>query len=166
MSLVHASKLMLQFIHFSLTHWGRDKMDAISQKTFSSAFSWMKMYQLRLKFHCSLFLRVQLTIFQHWLRKWLGAVQATSSDRPTSLWWLQKPCMTRNKHQGIRDRAVYSTVVYRWFLRNLQWLCNKYCENIANLLMSILLEGLFSHLAQINTSMNMLSCQHGTESGI
>ena len=25
-----------------LTHWGWDKMDAISQKTFSSAFSWMK----------------------------------------------------------------------------------------------------------------------------
>ena len=27
-----------------LTHWGRDKMDAISQTTFSSAFSWMKMF--------------------------------------------------------------------------------------------------------------------------
>ena len=27
----------------SLTHWGRDKMDAISQTTFSNAFSWMRM---------------------------------------------------------------------------------------------------------------------------
>ena len=27
-----------------LTHWGRDKMDAISQMTFSSDFSWMKMF--------------------------------------------------------------------------------------------------------------------------
>ena len=26
-----------------LTHWGRDNMDTISQTTFSSAFSWMKM---------------------------------------------------------------------------------------------------------------------------
>ena len=51
-----------------LTHWGRDKMDAISQTTFSSAFYWMKMYELRLKIHWSLFLRVQLTIFQHWFR--------------------------------------------------------------------------------------------------
>ena len=34
-----------------LTHWGRDKMDAISQTTYSSAFSWMKMYELRLKVH-------------------------------------------------------------------------------------------------------------------
>ena len=51
-----------------LTHWGRDKVDAISQTTFSSAFSWMKMFELRLKFHWSLFLRVQSTIFQHWFR--------------------------------------------------------------------------------------------------
>ena len=42
-----------------LTHWGRDKMDAISQTTFSNAFSWMKMFQYRLKFHWSLFLRVK-----------------------------------------------------------------------------------------------------------
>ena len=33
-----------------LTHWGRDKMDAISQMTFSSAFSWMKMFEFWLKF--------------------------------------------------------------------------------------------------------------------
>ena len=41
-----------------LTHWGRDKMDAISQTIFSNAFSWMKMFQLLLKFHWSLFPRV------------------------------------------------------------------------------------------------------------
>ena len=45
-----------------LTHWGRDKIDAISQTTFSSAFSWMKMYEFRLIFHWNLFLRVPLTI--------------------------------------------------------------------------------------------------------
>ena len=61
-----------------LTHWGRDKMDAISQTTFSSAFSWMKMFEFRLKFHWSLFLMVQLTIFHHWFRWWFGAVQAPS----------------------------------------------------------------------------------------
>ena len=51
-----------------LTHWGRDKMDAISQTTCSSTFSWMKIYEFRLKFHWSLFLRVQLIIFQHRFR--------------------------------------------------------------------------------------------------
>ena len=37
-----------------LTHWGRDKMDAISQTTFSDAFSWMKnawiLLEISLKF--------------------------------------------------------------------------------------------------------------------
>ena len=54
--------------HEVLTHWGRDKMDAISQTTSSSGFSWMKMFEFRLKFQWSLFLSVQLTIFQHWFR--------------------------------------------------------------------------------------------------
>ena len=31
-------------------------------------FSWMKMYEFRSRFHWSLFLRFQLTIFQHWFR--------------------------------------------------------------------------------------------------
>ena len=44
------------------------QMDAISQTTFSNAFSWMKMFEFRLKFHWSLFPRVQLTIFQQWFR--------------------------------------------------------------------------------------------------
>ena len=48
-----------------LTHWGRNKMAAVSQTTLSNAFSWMKMLWLRLKFHWSLFLRFELTIFQH-----------------------------------------------------------------------------------------------------
>ena len=61
-----------------LTHWGRDKMPAIIQTTFSNAFFWMKMYEFRLTFHWSLFLRVQLTIFHHRFRYWLCAGQATS----------------------------------------------------------------------------------------
>ena len=51
-----------------LTHWGRDKMVAIFQTTFSNGFSWKKMYEVRLKLHWSLFLKAQLTIFQHWFR--------------------------------------------------------------------------------------------------
>ena len=73
------------------THWGRDKMDAISQTTFSNAISWMKMFEFRLKFHWSLFLRFQLTIYQHWFRYWLGAVQATSHY--LNQWWLIYWCI-------------------------------------------------------------------------
>ena len=69
-----------------LTHWGRDKMAAIFQTTFWNGFSSMKMYEYRLKFHLSLFLRVKLTIFRHWFRKWLGADQATSHFM--NQWWL------------------------------------------------------------------------------
>ena len=67
------------------THWGRDKMAAIFQ-TFTNAFLWRKMFELRLRFHWSLFLRVQLTIVQHWFRLWLGAIQAPSHY--LNRWWL------------------------------------------------------------------------------
>ena len=72
-----------------LTHWGRDKMAAIFQTTFSSAFSWMKMFEFRLIFHWSLFPRVQFTIFQHWFRRCLGASQATSHylNQWCSIYW-------------------------------------------------------------------------------
>ena len=69
-----------------LTHWGRDKMAAIFQKTFSNGFSWMKIYEFWLTFHWSLFLGVQLTIFQHWFRLWLGTDQVTSHY--LKQWWL------------------------------------------------------------------------------
>ena len=65
---------------------GRDKMATIFQTTFSNAFSWMKIYQFRLRFHWGLFLGVQLTIFQHWFIQWLGAVKATSHY--LNQWWL------------------------------------------------------------------------------
>ena len=47
----------------------------------------MKFHEFRLKFHWSLFLvRVQLTIFHHWFRRWLGAHQATIYY--LNKWWL------------------------------------------------------------------------------
>ena len=49
--------------HNVLTHWGRDKIPAIFQTTFSNGFLWMKMHEFQLKFHWSLFLEVKLTIF-------------------------------------------------------------------------------------------------------
>ena len=33
----------------NLTHWGRDKTDVISQTTFSTAFPWLKIFEIRLK---------------------------------------------------------------------------------------------------------------------
>ena len=87
-----------------LNHWGRDKIDAILPTTFSNAISWMKMFEFRLKFHWSLFLKVQLTIFQHWFRRWLGAEQATSHY--LNQWWPSSTthiCVTR--HQWVNSHA-------------------------------------------------------------
>ena len=53
-------------------------MDAILQTTFSNAFSWQKLFEFRLNFMWSLFLRVQLLIFHHSFRQWPDAGQATS----------------------------------------------------------------------------------------
>ena len=52
----------------TLTHWGWEKITAILQTTLLNAFSWMKMYEFRFKFHSTLFLDVQLTVFQHWFK--------------------------------------------------------------------------------------------------
>ena len=76
---------IVSICHYELTNWGRDKMAAILQTPFSNTFSWMKMNELRLIFHWSLFLRVQLIIFQHWFRLWLGTDQVTSHY--LNQWW-------------------------------------------------------------------------------
>ena len=51
------------------THWGRVKIVAISQTTFSNTFSWTNMYEFRLKFLWNLILRCELRIFRIWLWK-------------------------------------------------------------------------------------------------
>ena len=66
--LLSLGKIALRHLHKPLTHWSLHKISAILQLAFSNAFSLMKMYEFQLKFHLSLFLRVQLIIFQHWFR--------------------------------------------------------------------------------------------------
>ena len=53
----------------SLIRLPLDKMAVISQTTSSDAFSWMKRFEFWLKFNCSLFLGVQLTI-THYMNHW------------------------------------------------------------------------------------------------
>ena len=75
----------------ALTHRGRDKMAANFLTTFSTAFFFNDNVRISLTIHWSLFLRAQLTIFQHWFRKWLGADQATSDY--LNQWWLDYRCI-------------------------------------------------------------------------
>ena len=44
-------------------------MGTVSQTTYSNAFAWMKSVVFWLKFHWSLFLRVQLIITKHWFSR-------------------------------------------------------------------------------------------------
>ena len=78
---VHGCGLgLVNFAHilqFCLIYWGQDKMAANFLTTISNASSLMKIYKVWLRFHLSLSPRVQLTIFQHWFRKGLGAGQGT-----------------------------------------------------------------------------------------
>ena len=55
-------------LQIDVTHYDWGKVAAVFQTTFWNGFSWIKMHQLRLIFHWSLFPRVQLTIFQHWFK--------------------------------------------------------------------------------------------------
>ena len=64
----HVNACIYTITVLSSSHWGRDQMADIFQTTFSNAFSWMKIFEFWIIFHWSLFLRVQLTIFQHWFR--------------------------------------------------------------------------------------------------
>ena len=91
----------------ALTHWGRNKMAAIFQTTFSNAFSWMKMFRFRLLWR--LFQRVQLTIFP-------SLVQVMAWRRPgdkplseqTMVSLLTHICVTRPQWVKIRFRFCFS----------------------------------------------------------
>ena len=92
------------------------QMDAISQTTFSNAFSWMKMFEFRLKFYWVYFLRFQLTIFQHWFRYWLGAVQATSHylNQWSLVYWRIYASLGLNELTYLCDIWVKFWMQYFW----------------------------------------------------
>ena len=75
-------------------------MVAIFQTTFSNTFSWKKTYKFWLELHWSVFVRVQLTIFQHWFRWWVSADQVTSHF--LNLWWLNYWCICVTRPQWVK----------------------------------------------------------------
>ena len=97
---------------------------AISQTTFSSAFSWMKILEFRLKFHWRLFLRVELTIFQHWFRWWLGAVQATSYY--LNRWWLAYRCI--HASLGLDELTLQLPFLHMGSKLAHQYACTSWCQ--------------------------------------
>ena len=97
----------------TLTHWGRDNMAAIFQTTFSFTFSWIKMFEFRIRFHWNSFLRVKLAILQHWLIYWLGADQATSHylNQWSLVYWriYASLCLNELTHRGRVSHVIISS---------------------------------------------------------
>ena len=68
------------------THWGRDKMAAISQTTLSNAFSWIKMFEISIKISLKFVPKGPINNIPALFRRWLGSVQAASHY--LNQWWL------------------------------------------------------------------------------
>ena len=96
------------------------------QTTFSNTFSWMKIYEFRLKFHWSLFPRVHLfnnipALFQKMAWCWSG-------NKPLSemQWWhslcinvllrLNESKQLLNKHYRITKMHLHITTLHSWNL--------------------------------------------------
>ena len=61
-----------------------NKIAANFLTTIPNAFSWMKVYKFQLRFHWSLFLRVKLTISQHWFS---NIVALSAMSHYLNQWW-------------------------------------------------------------------------------
>ena len=64
--------------NFNFKAFAQGQFDGKLQTTLSNACFSIEMFEFQLKFHWSVFLRVQLTISQQRLKQWLGAEQPTS----------------------------------------------------------------------------------------
>ena len=90
-----------------LTHWGRDKMAAISQTAFSSASLWMKTFEFWIELYWNMFFRVSMTIWQHWFRYDL----ALATSHYLNQWWqnlLTHICVTWRQWLNCRIYWIWS----------------------------------------------------------
>ena len=73
---------------WSNVRWGREKIPPFHRRFFQNAFTSGKSYELRSRFHWSLFLLLELTIFLHWFKYWLGVDQVLDqvSFDPIQTW--------------------------------------------------------------------------------
>ena len=91
------------------------KRPPFSKTKFSDAFSWMKMYKVRLKFHWSLFPRVRLTRFQHWfITAWRRPGDKRLSE-PMIISLLTHICVTRPQWVNtVFCVCVWQAKYYHW----------------------------------------------------
>ena len=92
-----------------LTHLPLDKMAAISQTIFSRCIFVNEKFCILIEISVKVFLRVQLTITQHWFRWWLGTDQVTchylNKCWPSSLMHI---CSTRGRWVNLTQQGVWN----------------------------------------------------------
>ena len=91
--------------------------------TFSNAFYWMEIFEFWIKFHWTLFLGFQLTIFKHWFSQYRGAGQAT--NHYLNQWWL-----VYRRIYGIYRRHFANDIFKCILLNGNIWILNKISLNI------------------------------------
>ena len=69
------------FIHRPLTQWGRDKMAAIFQTTFSNSFTWMKMHEFQIRFYW------RLSQGSNWQNSSIGWDNGLAPNRRQAIIW-------------------------------------------------------------------------------
>ena len=146
----------------------------ISQTTLSAALSWMRMLEFLLKFNWSLFLSIQLTIFSHWFRLWLGADQTTSHY--LNQWWLDNWCIYASLSRSelnviswLDNEILHLVLVSSYTIPS--WLLDTYHGGIRSyawLLMSFLLvsQVISSHSIDFMRSKSLSSMRNNSMSGI
>ena len=78
------------------THWGREKFATISQTTFSNAFSGMKMYEFRLRFHWSPQARIHNIPALIQIMAWRQAIIGTNDGLFTDAYMRHSAWMNNN----------------------------------------------------------------------
>ena len=79
-----------------------DKMAAISQTIFSDAYSWMKHFVFWLKFHRSLFVRIQLTITS------IGLDNGLALKRRQAIIWTNADPVYRRKYTALGGDELWN----------------------------------------------------------
>ena len=121
----------------TLTHWGRGKIAAICRRHFQMHFPEWKYMNfdsnfIELKFQ--LFLRIQLTIFQHWSGLWLGAGQVTSHYLITDVSLSFNELIHKSFHSSSGSFGDVCTAKYKYcFLYWRSWITLHVSDFKANL---------------------------------
>ena len=104
--------------------WGRDKIAAILQTTYSNEFYWMKIYEFFLKFHKNTFLLGdQLTKSQHWIRQ---ATTWTNDDQATNV----NVLVTRSRWDTMPTSVWVTTLMEAYFTAS--WWRHNGCDSVSN----------------------------------